>query len=625
MKINQKRTMQLLAVLFLIVILVLIGWNFITHFKRKPKPPLEKEIISSQKIEKKEKIEHFEVKGEKGNFKVRADKHYIGEDKKYHLEGNVEVIFFKKSEGQDIYLYAQQIIYDKKGNHFFLSGEATIKFKDLIIKSSSLSYSSKKETFRSEKKTQFTSPVFSGSALKLLYLMNKEKLELGEKVELVVKPRIENSQPFLIKSKRFDYSRKTKKGTIEGDVQIFQGKSKATAKQALFELSDDEQQIKNVILRGKVRSSLISEGEQVVAGKNFLIPSSAKREVEGEQIVIQGFIDLPKIKAVDAQGSCLFKFISSENEYTLIQGENLSFIFNRRGELTAFKAQKKAKITEKKKDSKELRIIEGEMMSMSEDSNTLEVRGKEKFKPSIVFSQNKIYGDEMEMVLDNGNLTLKRDVKTAFRLKSGKEKAFGFFSKEKPVFISAQEMRYLEEEKRFLFKEKVRMWQEKKTLIADEVSLMEEEGEISALGNVKTIIPYQPQKGGEEEMEIGGETLNYERDQGFLSYGGKCYLKVKNNSLSARSIIVNLKKGEGAMESVKAKGEVVVIQNESQGQGNEAQYNLVRETIILTGNPVLIDKNKGRIEGDKLTFYMADGRIVVENKERERSVTIIRS
>ena len=47
-------------------------------------------------------------------------------------------------------------------------------------------------------------------------------------------------------------------------------------------------------------------------------------------------------------------------------------------------------------------------------------------------------------------------------------------------------------------------------------------------------------------------------------------------------------------------------------------------TIELTGNPKLFDKNKGESEGDKLTFHLADDRIIVENKDRKRSETVIK-
>ena len=40
--------------------------------------------------------------------------------------------------------------------------------------------------------------------------------------------------------------------------------------------------------------------------------------------------------------------------------------------------------------------------------------------------------------------------------------------------------------------------------------------------------------------------------------------------------------------------------------------------MVLTGNPVLVDKEKGVTEGDKLTFHLGDGRILIENKERRQ-------
>lgn len=71
--------------------------------------------------------------------------------------------------------------------------------------------------------------------------------------------------------------------------------------------------------------------------------------------------------------------------------------------------------------------------------------------------------------------------------------------------------------------------------------------------------------------------------------------------------------------------DVVIMQEQYQGTGQRAVFDLRKETIELTGNPVLIAENQGRTAGTKLTFFIADGKIVVENKGRERSVTVIKS
>jgi lipopolysaccharide export system protein LptA len=78
------------------------------------------------------------------------------------------------------------------------------------------------------------------------------------------------------------------------------------------------------------------------------------------------------------------------------------------------------------------------------------------------------------------------------------------------------------------------------------------------------------------------------------------------------------------MVRILAKGKVLIIQETKEGRGEEADYDLLADTVVLTGNSVLVDKEKGVIEGDKLTFYLGDGKILIENKERSRSAMVIK-
>jgi lipopolysaccharide export system protein LptA len=81
----------------------------------------------------------------------------------------------------------------------------------------------------------------------------------------------------------------------------------------------------------------------------------------------------------------------------------------------------------------------------------------------------------------------------------------------------------------------------------------------------------------------------------------------------------------GGIKKITALDNVVIVHDQKQGRGEKAVFNVKKDTIILTGNPVLIAKDQGKTEGIKLTFYLADGKIVIENKDRERSVTVIKS
>ena len=118
---------------------------------------MQSKAISQKKIEKKERIEHVEDKGGKRNRHIQADRHYLGKDGLYHVEGNVKVVFLKKKDGQDVFLYGDEIVYDKEGSHFLVRGQARIEFKDLRVKSSFLEYDTREEVIKSDEGINFSS------------------------------------------------------------------------------------------------------------------------------------------------------------------------------------------------------------------------------------------------------------------------------------------------------------------------------------------------------------------------------------------------------------------------------------------------------------------------------------
>ena len=119
--------------------------------------------------------------------------------------------------------------------------------------------------------------------------------------------------------------------------------------------------------------------------------------------------------------------------------------------------------------------------------------------------------------------------------------------------------------------------------------------------------------------------MEYDPEKNLITYRDKVKLKVRDIVLTAELLTIALDEETGDMKNIVAHNKVVVVQKAYSGHGDEARFDTRDEIITVLGNPVLIDKDKGRTEGGKLTFYMADGRIVVENKDRERSVTVIKS
>ena len=608
------RVFKILSAALLIIVLISIALNLITRSGKKTEVPRLSTELDQQKVKIQEEIEHFEAEGQKENFQIKADKHYVGEDDLYHLEGNVEIIFLKKREGKDVFIYGDEIVYDKELNHFVLYGKGRVKFKDLTVESSRLEYDKEKDIFKSNRGVSFSSKQLSGSARKMIYSVPQEKVELEGKIIVELIPNLETSIPLVIQGKKFTHVRRKKMGIVEGEVTLFHGMSHSNADYLEFELFDNEENVKSVFLRGNVHAQLIVE-----EGKK------SERVIRAERIKIDAVHNQPKIRSIEAEGDCHFKSISPSGDFTQIESESIKFDLNNMGELKKLHAQEKVIMTEYKTSTDSQRIIEGDLLTLEGAENVLTVHAEQEFKARITTQESEVLTRELIVFLGTNDLEAKGGVKVILRPPETDETSFGFFSKQEPIFITAQEMRYSAEQKRFLFKETIRMWQQKKTLIANQAGLNEETGAILCSGGVATIVPYKSDKRGEEaRMEISSDWMSFDPGNNLLIYEENSSLKVADIDLKAQTVSVHLEQEEGEMNVITAKGNVVVVQNQYEGQGNDAEYEIDRDAIVLTGNPVLIDKDKGKTAGDKLTFYISDAKIVVENKGRERSITVIK-
>lgn len=624
---NIPKIMRAGIIILLVIILAIIVRYFIIRSLRKPQVPVKTDALTQQKVEKKDKIVHFEIKGGEESVRFKADKHYVGEDKHYHAEGNVEIVFLKKREGKDVFIYGSEVVYDKDWNHFVLSGQGKVKYEDLVIESVLLNYDNKKELFSTAKGVSFSSEGLSGTARKLDYLMREEKLCLQENVNLRLRPNLETSFPLIAEGKRLEYSRKNRKGVIDGGVRLFHGESRATASNLRFELSEDEDNLRTLVLKGKAKAIIREEEKKEISSsrQSSLFSQSTMREVEAEEIEIRAFPFLQKVQALEASGNCSLKFVSSSGGFTHILAEYVKFLFDQEGELSQFEALKNARMIDQEQSSEETRLVEGDSLIMKNKTDVLLVKGEGPYEARVASSDSEVFAEEISISLDNNNLEVIRGVKVVLNQKKGEEKRIGLFSKESPVLINAREMRYFDEEKRFLFNGDIKAWQEKRILLADEIVLYEETGKILSTGDVKSVFPHKPKdEEKEERVEISSDKMIYHPEQNLIFYEKRSSLKVKDIDLRAQSVSVYLSEEEGDMENIVARENVVIVQSLGEGRGEEAIYDPDKESVVLLGNPVLIDKDRGITRGDKLTFYLADDRILVENKARERSATVIK-
>ena len=626
-KLQLQHTLRFISAGVLVVVLIATAISFLTRFKRQVQVPEITAELEKQKIDKKEELEVRGVKGDKEVTNITADKHYIGEDNLYHLEGNVRISLSNRIEGEDVLIRGEKVIHDSEWSYFWLQGQATVEFKDIVVESSVLEYDAQKSVFKSDRTVTFSSETISGSAQMCDYFLGQKKVELRGEVHLKLLLSQKTTAPIEIDTEYFEYFVGKGRGKAEGGVELTHGKSRATAGLLELVLSANRDQIKSLFLKDRVKIFLVDEFKKVESSSDqaaFALHSDIC-QMEASEILLKGYVGLPQVKSLEASGGCFFRFISETGGFTQIEGKEIVFDMTKKGDLKKLVVNRDVKISEEDKEKESPRYIEGYRVQIQGDKKLLLVEGKDTLKARIWSKDSEITAQKISLFLDNNDMETNEDTKVIIYPKEKSQKPIGFFSEENPVFITATDMRYSEDHKRFMFSGGTKLWQMKETIKAQEMFLGAETGAIQALSGVESVLPYRPKRKEEEEnVRIESSTMEYDPEKNLIEYREKVILKARDVVLTAKLLTIALEKESGDMINIVARDKVVVKQKDYEGLGDEARFDVREEIITVVGNPVLIDKDKGRTEGGKLTFYMTDGRIVVENKDRERSVTIIK-
>jgi lipopolysaccharide transport protein LptA len=622
-KLTLARVLRLVVALTLLIVTAIILWYFLSH--RRPRSIVlpKKEEIPAKKVEQQEGIEHFDFKGDRV-IRAKAARHYAGEDGRYYLEGNVEVRDLGKKEGEEIVLFGERVSYDKDWTKVFLEGKAKLQYKGLTVESSAFSYLKNEETLTTDRGVTFSSRKISGKAQIMAYSFREGSLRLEREVELELREEAETGTPFVIRGDIVTFLRKRRRGQVEGNASFSFDQNRGRADSLRFELTPDEQRARSFFLKGNAQATLVGQQEPSPGG---LKPTRQEREISADEIDVRAFKDRHKIYTVEARDGCILKSTTPGGQTTEVRSGRMRIIFDRREVLREFLAWSAARLVERGPTSEVERSISGEEIFIGVKGKSWKIRAPEGGEARVDSPDSDVTAKSLTIFPRWEILNAAGEVKVIVKLRPEKAETVGFFSSEQPVFGAAEKMRYDKKLDRLQLREAVRMWQGKEVLFADQLTVLKKTGEIKAEGNVRAIFSRLPkgEKATEEKIEIGGARLSFSPPENLLTFEQGCWLKSKDVGLNSDRIAVLLREKTAEIQQIEARGKVAITEELREGKGEEALYDLEQETIVLTGNPRIVDKEKGIIEGEKLTFRLGEGRIQVENKDRERSTTVIKS
>jgi lipopolysaccharide transport protein LptA len=621
-KLTLARVVRLVIAGVLLVVISAILWYLLSHRRPRAVVPPKQEGIPAEKVERQEGVEHFDFKGERV-IRAKAQRHYVGEDGRYYLEGNVEIRDLSRKEGEEIALFGQRVSYDKDWKAVLLEGEAKLQYEGLTVESSAFTYQKKMQLLTTDQGVVFSSRRISGKAREMEYSFRLESLRLEGGVEMELREETKTSTPFIARGDLLTFLRKRKKGQLEGKTSFSFDQSRGTADSLHFDLTPDEQHVRSFFLKGNAQAVLIDRQEPAPEEPE---PAAQERQIWADEINVRPNKDGDWIQKVEARNQCTLKSATPEGQTSEVRSNQVKVIFDRRGVSREFLASGAAHLVERAPNSEVIRTISGEEILIGAKGKTWDIKAPEGGEARVDSSDSDVTAKFLSISTGQETLRASGTVKVIVKLRQGEGETVGFFSNEQPVFGTAEEMRFEKTLDRLELSKSVRMWQGKEVLFADHLTALKKTGEIRAEGKVRTVFsrPPKDEKAAEEKIEIGGEKMSFSPSEKRLTFEQACWFKSKDVKLESERIAVRLAEKTSTVKQITAEGNVTITEEIREGKGEKAVYDLDQETVVLTGKPKVVDKERGIIEGDKLTFRLGEGRIQVENKDQERSTTVIK-
>jgi LPS export ABC transporter protein LptC len=175
-----------------------------------------------------------------------------------------------------------------------------------------------------------------------------------------------------------------------------------------------------------------------------------------------------------------------------------------------------------------------------------------------------------------------------------------------------------------------RMWQDDNFVRGDTITLFREQKRMEARGHVQSTLYQARQKTGSATAVVPvlatAEFMRYSDLERLLHYENNVDIRQGTDRMTSGIADVYLQKDGNEVERTIAQNNVVIIQPGKRGTGDWCQYTNSDEVAILKGNPAHVeDAEQGTTDGNRLTMYRRENRVVVDDARGSQSPGRVRS
>ncbi len=208
------------------------------------------------------------------------------------------------------------------------------------------------------------------------------------------------------------------------------------------------------------------------------------------------------------------------------------------------------------------------------------------------------------------------------------------FSTDRPLYATAARLESRDGSRRLEYSGSARLWQEGNSIRADRLRLDRDGRVLSAQGNVESLLVEQgPSR---RLLRVTADALLYTDQNRRALYTGNVALRREGMTVKAPQLEAFLRPekstgpGESRLERALASGGVEILETPAAGRpllsrratAENAEYVSGEERVVLRGGrPAIEQPGRGSTQGEELTYYLGDDRLLVKGQPGARSRT----
>jgi len=236
--------------------------------------------------------------------------------------------------------------------------------------------------------------------------------------------------------------------------------------------------------------------------------------------------------------------------------------------------------------------------------------------------------------IDSNNSThvsiCRGKVQTTYYSQEQTNGAAPFRKVKSPVYLSGDRAEIDHDSGRTVYSGSARMWQDDNYVRGDSITLYREEKRMESWGHVQSALYQAKQKTGNTTNAVPvfatAEFMRYSDTERLLHYETNVDIKQGTDRITSGVADVYLQKDVNEVERTIAQRDVVIVQPGRRGTGDWCQYTTADEVAVLKGNPAHVeDAEQGTTDGNRLTMYRRENRVVADDTRGSQSPGRVRS